>query len=181
VGRAAADGGWEFDLEFGDFAGPDGIAIDSQGDVYVLDRGNGPGSDGVKVFTPDGKFLREHLGFDDPGAIAIDENDVMYVVQHCRVHRYSLQFQYFGAWDSCIGQGESQHGRGIDAKNGLVYVATVSNVLKFTSEGVFLDMFPAGWVGVSILLDWQLTAVESYLLLMVSESRFSGRTEHCTI
>lgn len=143
MGIPAAVAGWEFVLEFGEFNGPDGIAVDSQGAVYVLDRGN----DRLQVFNADGQFLREQTGFNDPRSVAIDENDVVYVLEACRVHRYTTLFQPLGSWDSCIGQGDLQHGRGLDVRDGLVCVATINDVLKFTVAGVFLGRFMdnIGW------------------------------------
>jgi len=155
VGISIADGGWEFDLEFGDFSGPPGIAVDSQGEVYA-------GDNQVQVFTPDGQFLRESTGFNDPRGIAIDENDVLYVLEPCRVHRYTLDFQPLGSWDSCIGQGDLQHGRGIDVQNGIIYIATVGNVLKFTTEGAFLGQFQAGWSDVHIVSDGSIWVVRTF-------------------
>ncbi len=102
VGIAAADGEWEFVTEFGDFAGVEDIALDAQGDVYVLDRGNGR----IQVFTADGQYLREMAGFNDPTCMAIDENDMIYVIQGCLVHQFDIDFQQVGSWDNCMGQGD---------------------------------------------------------------------------
>jgi len=158
----AANGGWEFDVEFGNFSVPHDVAVDSHGDVYVLDGGNRR----VQVFTADGEYLREITGFLTPRGVAIDENDVVYVLEGCRVHRFTPTFDPLGSWDSCIGQGDLQTGRGIDVKNGVVYVATANNLLEFSTDGAYLDQFPLGWTGVRVSADdtiW-VVSVDTYVV-----------------
>ncbi len=153
--------GWDFVFEFGGFGGvvPD-VAVDSQGDVYVVD--------GVKrrvqVFSPTGEYLRERAGFTRPVAVDVDENDVVYILELCRVHRFTLDFQPLGSWDSCIGQGDLQHGQGMDVRDGIVYVGTVNALLKFTAEGKLLTNLTHGttWRSVYALPDgsaWVVTPV----------------------
>jgi len=154
TGTAAVDGGWQFAFEFGEGGE---IAVDSHGDVYVLNAGRNR----VQVFTADGEYQREKTGFDDPYCIAIDENDVIYILQECRVLRYDIDFQPLGGWDSCIGQGDLQLGRGIDVQNGIVYIATVNNLLKFTAGGEYLDQFPSGWSDANLVSDGSVWVVSS--------------------
>jgi sugar lactone lactonase YvrE len=116
----------------------------------------------VRVFTPDGVYLREQAGFLTPMGIAIDENDVVFVLEHCRVHRFTVDFQPLGSWDSCIGQGDLQMGRGLDAHGGIVCIAAAGNVLKFTTDGALLDQFPNGWTGVHISPDGSIWVVRGY-------------------
>ena len=59
----------------GEFDVPHGIALDSQGRVFVADRSNGR----LQIFDPDGKFLAEWKQFGRPSAVFIDKDDTLYV------------------------------------------------------------------------------------------------------
>jgi sugar lactone lactonase YvrE len=59
----------------GEFDQLHGIAMDSQGRIFVADRGNSR----VQVFDPAGKFVAEWKQFGRPSDVAIDKNDVIYV------------------------------------------------------------------------------------------------------
>jgi DNA-binding beta-propeller fold protein YncE len=58
----------------GDFDAPHGLAMDSQGRLYVADRSNSR----IQIFDQDGKFLEEWRQFGRPSGIYIDKNDVLY-------------------------------------------------------------------------------------------------------
>ena len=58
-----------------EFAFLHGIALDSQGRVFVADRSNSR----IEVFDGDGKFLAEWKQFGRPSAIYIDAKDTIYV------------------------------------------------------------------------------------------------------
>jgi streptogramin lyase len=59
----------------GEFDVPHGIALDSQGRVFVADRSNSR----IQIFDQDGKFLAEWRQFVRPSAVFIDKNDTIYV------------------------------------------------------------------------------------------------------
>jgi len=59
----------------GEFDQLHGIALDSQGRLFVGDRGNGR----IQIFDPAGKFIAEWKQFGRPSDIAIDKNDMIYV------------------------------------------------------------------------------------------------------
>ena len=59
----------------GEFDVPHGIALDSQGRVFVADRSNSR----IQIFDPDGKFLAEWRQFGRPSAVFIDKGDTLYV------------------------------------------------------------------------------------------------------
>jgi sugar lactone lactonase YvrE len=59
----------------GEFDTPHGIAIDSQGRIFVADRANSR----IQIFDQDGKFLDQWKQFGRPSAVFIDKNDNMYV------------------------------------------------------------------------------------------------------
>ena len=59
----------------GQFEGPHALAFDSQGRLFVADRGNNR----VQVFDQEGKHLFEWKQFSRPSGIYIDKNDMLYV------------------------------------------------------------------------------------------------------
>jgi len=59
----------------GEFDTPHAIAIDSQGRIFVGDRGNNR----IQIFDQDGKFLAEWKQFGRPSGIFIDQHDTLYV------------------------------------------------------------------------------------------------------
>ncbi len=75
--NAFADGTWQFLSSF--LCNADDIAIDSQHNVYVLDMGEYPT---IKVFNFQGDLLREEWGFAYARAIAIDDDDFLYVLNY---------------------------------------------------------------------------------------------------
>jgi sugar lactone lactonase YvrE len=62
----------------GDFETPHGLAMDSQGRLFVGDRGNNR----VQIFDQDGNFLAGWKQFGRPSGIFIDRNDILYVADH---------------------------------------------------------------------------------------------------
>jgi sugar lactone lactonase YvrE len=59
----------------GEFDQLHGIAMDSQGRIFVADRGNSR----VQVLDSNGKFVAEWKQFGRPSDVSIDKNDVLYV------------------------------------------------------------------------------------------------------
>jgi DNA-binding beta-propeller fold protein YncE len=59
----------------GEFDTPHGIALDSQGRVFVADRANNR----IQIFDPTGNFIAEWKQFGRPSDIVIDKNDMIYV------------------------------------------------------------------------------------------------------
>ena len=59
----------------GEFGGLHAIAMDSQGRLFVGDRGNSR----IQIFDQDGKFLEEWKQFGRPSGTFIDANDTLYV------------------------------------------------------------------------------------------------------
>ena len=59
----------------GEFDGVHGLALDSKGRLFVADRLNNR----VQIFTQDGEFIAAWKQFGRPSAIAIDQNDLLYV------------------------------------------------------------------------------------------------------
>jgi sugar lactone lactonase YvrE len=60
----------------GQFSVPHAMAFDSQGRLFVADRGNSR----IQVFGPDYQFLAEWRQFGRPNDVFIDDDDTMYVL-----------------------------------------------------------------------------------------------------
>ncbi len=58
----------------GEFRTPHGLAFDSQGRLFVADRGNNR----IQIFDRDGRFLLEWTQFGRVSGIFIDQNDILY-------------------------------------------------------------------------------------------------------
>jgi DNA-binding beta-propeller fold protein YncE len=59
----------------GEVIGPHRLAIDSQGRLFVADRGNRR----IQIFDQDGRFLDQWTQFGSPSGIWIDKSDTLYV------------------------------------------------------------------------------------------------------
>ena len=59
----------------GEFETPHMLAMDSQGRLFVADRGNSR----IQIFDQDGRYLTEWKQFGRPSGVYIDKNDNMYV------------------------------------------------------------------------------------------------------
>ena len=87
--------------------------IDQAGNFYVAEYGE---NDRIQVFSPEGKWLREWGGhgyepgeFLRPRALAIDENDQLYVADSCN-HRIQV-FDTQGKLLADVGQPGGRAGR----------------------------------------------------------------------
>mgnify|MGYP001215561866 FL=1 len=60
----------------GQFNAPHGLAMDSQGRLFVSDRSNNR----IQIFDQQGNFLEEWLQFSRNSGIYIDDNDILYAV-----------------------------------------------------------------------------------------------------
>ena len=59
----------------GEMVGPHRLAIDSQGRLFVADRGNRR----IQIFDQEGRYLDQWTEFGNPSGIWIDKNDTLYV------------------------------------------------------------------------------------------------------
>lgn len=139
--------------EFGSFGTADGefdftsgIAIDSEGYIYIVDRYR------VQKFNSSGMFVLSWGGQGSGngefngmyGGVAIDADDYIYVVDtnNNRIQKFDSDGNHILSWGvSGSGEGEFQYPEGIaiDELNN-VYVVDAGNyrIQKFTSEGDFL-------------------------------------------
>ena len=134
----------------GQFIWPVGIALDSQGNVYVTDEW----LNRVSIFDMDGNFLSLWGSFGDgngefagPAGIAIDQKDNLYIVdsRNHRVQKLTKDGMFLAAWGKLgdsDGEFNSPWGITIDGQ-GYVYVADHKNhrAQKFTPEGEFVAKF----------------------------------------
>jgi len=129
------------------FNDPRGIAIDSSGYVYVVDKDNHR----IQKFTSNGQFVtkwgswgNEDGQFNEPIDIAIDRSGYVYVLErgNNRIQKFTSDGQFVTKWGSG-GTGEGQfngpYGIAVD-KNSYVYVSDTENarIQKFTSDGQFV-------------------------------------------
>ena len=153
------EGGWRE----GEYHNPEGLASDSQGNIYVADETNHR----VQKVDPDGRFLWKVGAVDAYGrpragtapgqfnmirGVAIDHEDSLYVgdsTNH-RIQKFdsSGRFQLmFGSFGTGPGQMVSPDGVAID-RDGYIYVTDThtrfggnNRVLKFDPEGHFVSSF----------------------------------------
>lgn len=59
----------------GELTGPHRLAMDSQGRLFIADRGNRR----IQIFDQEGRFLDQWTQFGTPSVIWIDKNDMLYV------------------------------------------------------------------------------------------------------
>ena len=62
-------------MEPGQFRSPHTLAVDSQGRLFVGDRGNGR----IQIFDQEGNFLDQYTDFGGPSGITITSDDTLYV------------------------------------------------------------------------------------------------------
>lgn len=130
----------------GKFSGPEGIAADSDGAVYVVDSGN----DRIQKFTPEGvpitSWGTEGDGpgqFNAPTDVAIDGARNVYVADfgNARVEKFRSDGTFVAAWGSQgTGPGQFDWLEGIAADAaGNVYTVELDGhrVQRFTADGAF--------------------------------------------
>ena len=151
----------EFSFSDPSFEQPNGIDIDSAGNVYVSDGSR------VQKFTSAGGFITEwgQFGFEDgqftgAGGIAIDSGNNVYVTSYgtgsfgcfrCDVQKFDSSGNFLTEWGaegSADGQFSGPTGIAIDT-DGNVVVADTFNVRmqKFDTDGTFLEKWGSSGFG----------------------------------
>lgn len=128
------------------FNNPEGIAVDSGGDMYICDYGNNR----VYIFINGGgtsQWSNAGTGngqFQGPLGIAVDSTDNVYVCDYRnnRIQKFNSSGVYQTQWGSKgsgNGQFEGPMGVAVDSANSFVYVADTFNnrVQKFDLSGVY--------------------------------------------
>jgi len=134
----------------GQLDAPGDLAFDSQGNIWLLDKGNNR----VEKFNPKGEFLTKFGSFGSgngqfhmPSAIAIDANDELWITdtENSRVEHFDSSGEYlgqFGSEGTANGQFGRPEGIAIDSE-GNVWVADTYNsrIQQFTGAGEFIESF----------------------------------------
>jgi DNA-binding beta-propeller fold protein YncE len=141
----------------GEFRTPLDLALDDDGNLYVVDTGNNR----IQVLSPTGEYLRQWgrygsgVGeFDQPRCISISDG-VVYVGEggpNCRIQRFSLTGSPQGRWGTCaFGQGSLQAARGINVTDGVAHVASDNWVNRFNAaNGALLNGLAVGFVPMDV-------------------------------
>jgi len=131
--------------ERGRFGYPTDVVTDKAGDFYVAEYGD---NDRIQVFSPDGEWLRQWGGhgyepgeFLRPRALAIDEEDRIYVADSCnhRIQVFDVEGRLLKIWGT-RGKGLGELSYPYDLALGpgdTLYVCEYGNsrVQKFTRDG----------------------------------------------
>lgn len=156
----------------GRFNGPEGIAADSDGAVYVADTRN----DRIQKFTPEGVLITSWGTqgtapgqFSSPTAAAIGEDRSVYVADlgSARIQKFTSDGTFVRAWGTDgPGQGQFNWLAGVAAgPGGDVYTVELEGhrVQHFSADGTFLG-------------EWGGQGSEAGRFLMASAIAVGGRT-----
>jgi PKD repeat protein len=163
----------------GQFKNPDGVAVDSSGNVYVADNYNCR----IQKFSSIGIFLAKwgSKGYEDgqfqyPQGIAADLSGNVYVTDtgSYRIQKFNATRAFIAKWGSQgsgDGQFESPSGIAVDS-SGNIYVADTNNnrIQKFSSTGTFLAEWGSIGTGDGKFQQPQGVAVDSSGYVYVSDT-----------
>jgi len=140
----------------GQFITPMGIAVDSVGNVYVIDQGGNR----IQKFDATGNYRRtwgsKGTGegqFSQPHAIAIDSAGNVYVADtyNDRIQKFDANGNYLSQWGSegtDPGQFSSPFGIAVDSARNVYVVETHNNrIQKFDSDGNYLSQWGSKGTG----------------------------------
>lgn len=148
------------------YCDPSGVAVSSNGSVYVTDSWNGR----VQYFTPNGSFLgvwgsrgRGEGELRVTGGIAVSYDGTVYIADsgNDRIQYFTSNGSYLGAWGS-TGEGRGEFDEPWDiavGPGGVVYVCDSGNcrIQYFTRNGSYLGQW--GKAGSGNGEFWQLNGV----------------------
>jgi len=138
----------------GQFHYPNGVAVDTAGNVYVADTGNYR----IQKFSPTGTIItkwgsfRSGVGqFNVPHGIAVDSIGNVYITDanNHRIQKFNSTGSFITKWGEGPGSGDGQfnvpYGVAVDTA-GNVYVADSFNhrIQKFNSTGSFITKWGEG-------------------------------------
>jgi DNA-binding beta-propeller fold protein YncE len=164
----------------GRFGYPTDVVIDHAGNFYVAEYGE---NDRIQVFSPEGKWHRQWGGhgyepgeFLKPRALAIDEQDRLFVADSCnhRIQVFDTQGTLLDSWGS-RGHRPGEMSYPYDLAIGpdhCLYVCEYGNhrVQKFTLEGQSLGLWGTPGRGPGQLYNPYALAVDSQGCVSVVDS-----------
>ena len=140
----------------GQFLHPRNVAVDTEGNIYVVDSGNHR----VQKFSPDGQFVLQWGSFgtapgqfNEPWGIAVDEKGYVYVADtwNHRIQKFDPQGNLLASWGYFVNtEGKLEQPGGFWGPRAIVidhegnlYVADTGNkrIQKFSPDGFFLGQW----------------------------------------
>ncbi|PYE61986.1 NHL repeat-containing protein, partial [Aneurinibacillus soli] len=134
IHEVPTSGGFKLPAIGGEFNSPKGIAVDSSGNVYVVDTNNNR----IQKFDSSGTYVTQWGSdgsgdgqFSYPQGIAVDSSGNVYVVDsnNKRIEKFDSSGTYITKWGSYgSGDGQFSYPQGIAVdSSGNVYVADTNN------------------------------------------------------
>ena len=147
-------GPFKVDIKDGQFYNPVGVAVASDGSVYVAE------TLGIQKYTSEGVYVSKwgtqgtgdgEFSWLDSVAVASDGSVYVADTGNSRIQKFTSEGVYVSQWGTeGTRDGQFKHPRGVAvAADGSVYVADTGNhrIQKFTSEGVFITKWAEGTAG----------------------------------
>jgi len=154
----------------GEFGEPWGVAVDSAGNVYVVD----PSSDRLQKFDSNGNFLTKWST--SGSGVAVDSAGNVYVADNGndRIRKFNSNGTFLTQWGS-LGSSNGQFDRPNDVavdSAGNVYVPDLFNdrIQKFDSNGNFLTKWGTSGSGDGQFADPFAIAVDSFGNVYVADN-----------